>query len=111
MEASAAHRRVGVLLSHVGTRDTSTPSVHGSPQLEDVGAAAAEYAATTVIRRLPTAGLAHTTPVAGNAPVRSAAGGVDVTALTRLLDHDNHEMRDAMKAFMHSDLFKPVRSE
>lgn len=30
-------------------------------------------------------------------------------ASTRLLDHDNHEMRDAMKALLDQDLFVPAR--
>ena len=32
----------------------------------------------------------------------------DVPALTRMLDHDNHDMREAMKRFMKNDLFLPV---
>lgn len=32
----------------------------------------------------------------------------DVKEITRLLDHDNHEMRDKMKEFMKQELFVPV---
>ncbi len=46
-------------------------------------------------------------PTAASAPALTPA---DVPAVTRLLDHDNHEMRDAMKRFMKADLFLPVRA-
>jgi hypothetical protein len=54
----------------------------------------------------PAGGALARAPTAGSAPLLTPA---DVPALTRLLDHDNHEMRDAMKAFMKADLFLPVR--
>jgi len=41
---------------------------------------------------------------------QAALSPADVTTITRLLDHDNHEMRDAMKKFMDADLFLPVRA-
>jgi hypothetical protein len=53
------------------------------------------------LARVPTAGM-----LASGAPAVTPA---DVPALTRLLDHDNHDMRDAMKRFMKADLFMPVR--
>jgi hypothetical protein len=54
------------------------------------------------LARVPTAG----GMLASGAPAVTPA---DVPALTRLLDHDNHDMRDAMKRFMKADLFMPVR--
>ena len=44
-------------------------------------------------------------PTAGSVAVTPA----DVPALQRLLDHDNHDMRNAMKNFMKDPLFLPVR--
>ena len=44
-------------------------------------------------------------PTAGSVAVTPA----DVPALQRLLDHDNHDMRTAMKNFMKDPLFLPVR--
>lgn len=35
------------------------------------------------------------------------AAGFDVGALQRLLEHDNHEMRQKMKDFMKQDIYVP----
>ena len=38
-------------------------------------------------------------------PTSGPAGNFDTAALQRLLEHDNHETRQAMKDLMDSDLF------
>jgi hypothetical protein len=103
----STQRRVAVLLRHVvgGGSDTEQQQ---SPSLPHADNAALLY-------RTPTSAMADSSssvsPAGG--PGRAAAvpapDNATCAALTRLLDHDNHEMRDAMKAFMASDLYKPVR--
>ena len=78
----AAHRRVAATLRHVLGGDESGAAPGGA------------------LWREPTASPARTPLLTPN----------DVPALTRMLDHDNHEMRDAMKRFMKHDLFMPVRA-
>lgn len=56
------------------------------------------------------AGALHRVPTAAAAVFQPTLPATDIPVLTRLLDHDNHEMRDAMKHFMNSDLYKPVRA-
>jgi hypothetical protein len=103
MDRSPAQRRVGVLLGHV-----SGAEAHVSSPLVNTPAWA------------PDADQLHLVPT--HASVQAPAGGAaarplgslalkpgDTEALTRLLDHDNHDMRGAMKAFMKADLYKPVR--
>lgn len=54
-------------------------------------------------------GIGRQQPTAASAwPTITAA---DCSEITRLLDHDNHEMRDEMKAFMNQELFVPVCGE
>ncbi len=78
---SPSGRRIGTLLRHVlGGDESAAPGV--------------------VLRRAPTS---------AGALLPSQLSAADIPVLTRLLDHDNHEMRDAMKAFMKSDLYLPVR--
>ena len=82
MEARGPHQRLGVLLAHLSTGEES----------------AAASAPSQLRREAASSGVL---------PSRLQPG--DQLALCRLLDHDNHEMRDAMKRFMDADLFKPVR--
>lgn len=78
----SAHRRVAATLRHVlGGDDAGAVAVGGA------------------LSRAPTGSPAR-------APLLTPA---DVPALTRMLDHDNHDMRDNMKRFMKSDLYLPVR--
>ena len=78
----SAHRRVAATLRHV------------------LGGVEGGVAPGGALRRVPTGAPAR-------APLLTPA---DVPALTRMLDHDNHEMREAMKRFMKADLFMPVRA-
>jgi hypothetical protein len=80
MAGPAQSRRVAVLLSHVSS--------------------GGEEVATSLHRQATAAQLA---------PLPSRLQPGDAAALCRLLDHDNHEMRAAMKDFMKGDLYKPVR--
>ena len=81
----ATARRVATTAGHFASTPVSPPSaLHASP----------------------TAGALHTQAhVTAELPLY----GPDVAAITRLLDHDNHAMRDAMKELMKADLFAPVR--
>ena len=47
--------------------------------------------------------------VSAQQPARGGLGGIafDPEALQRILDHDNHETRRAMKDLMKDDLFVP----
>ena len=75
----AAHRRVAATLRHVLGGDESPAAPGGA------------------LSRSPT-----------GSPAGPLLTPADVPALTRMLDHDNHDMREAMKRFMKNDLFLPV---
>ena len=84
MEGRGPHQRLGQLLAHLSTGEESpAPAPPPSPLRREA--------------------------VLGPAPQASHLQPGDQLALCRMLDHDNHEMRDAMKRFMDADLFKPVR--
>ena len=86
MEGRGPHQRLGVLLAHLSTGEESPAPAPVASQLRREA-------------------------VSGTAPLASHLQPGDQLALCRMLDHDNHEMRDAMKRFMDADLFKPVRCD
>ena len=103
----STQRRVAVLLRHVGGggSDTKQQQLPSFPHAYNAA----------LLYRTPTSAMADSSSSVspaggpGRAAVVPAPDNATCAALTRLLDHDNHEMRDAMKAFMASDLYKPVR--
>ena len=105
MDRSPAQRRVGVLLGHVSGVEAHVPSPLAAVNSPAYTSDAAQ------LHLVPTH--ASVQAPAGGAPARPAGSLAlkpgDCEALTRLLDHDNHDMRGAMKAFMKADLYKPVR--
>ena len=109
MDRSPAQRRVGVLLGHVSGCEAQAPGALAAAVNTLAPACAPDGLAA--LHLVPThASVQHPTADASSRPVGSLAlKPGDCEALTRLLDHDNHDMRDAMKGFMKADLYKPVR--